>query len=117
MNIVHGDNLTPGEMNYNEVILSIRHLMERVIGVLKVRFRCILGERQLRYHQTKVSKIIYTCATLHNYLLRHRFDIMHDIDPNELRNVINNQNAINVNAPVNRNLGIARRNELITFLR
>lgn len=117
MKIVPGDNLTAAEMNYNEIILSVRHLIERVIGLLKVRFRCTLGERKLRYHQTKASKIIYTCATLHNFLIRNRFNIMHGIDPNELMNVINNHRALHVNAPLNRNVGVARRNELIALLR
>lgn len=116
MNIIHGEDLTAAEENYNQIILSIRHLIERVIGLLKVRFRCIMGERKLRYHQTKASKIIYT-ATVHNYLIRHRFNIMHDIDLNELGNVINIDRAMDVNVHINRNLGVARRNQLIALLR
>lgn len=115
MNVVEGDNLTMPEINYNRIILSVRHLIERTIGVLKMRFRSILGERQLRYHQTKVSKIIYTCATLHNFLIMNGFDIMHDIDPNELRAVINNVRAMPANVPVNRNLGLIRTNQLIQW--
>lgn len=117
MNVVLGDNLNVDERNYNEIILSIRHLIERVIGLLKVRFRCILGERQLRYNQTKVSKIVIACATLHNFLIFNRFNMMHDIDDGELRNIINNQRAMGVNDRLNHDLGVARRNELIALLR
>lgn len=115
MNVVQGDNLTEAETHYNQIILAVRHLIERTIGVLKIRFRCILGERELRYHQTKASKIIYACATLHNFLIMNRFDIMHNIDPNQLRRVINQGRAMPANVLVNRNLGRARRNELIEW--
>lgn len=117
MNIVPGENLTPAERNYNQIILSVRHLIERTIGVLKMRFRCILGERQLRYSQTKVSKIICACATLHNFLLMNRFDILHDMNDDHLQNlIVDERAAMHDNPSANRNLGVARRNELIRIL-
>lgn len=114
-----GDNLTLRQTIYNDIIVSTRSLVERTIGLLKVRFRCILGERQLRYHQTKVSKIVYTCATLHNFLLLNGFDIFHDIDDNDLRAVNNNQvpnGYPNLNLIANRGAGEFRRNELVDIL-
>lgn len=116
MNIVPGENLTAAERNYNQIILSVRHLIERTIGVLKMRFRCILGERQLRYNQTKVSKIICACATLHNFLLSNRFNILHEMNEDDLQNLIDDAQAMHDNPPANRNLGVARRNELIRIL-
>lgn len=78
-----------------------------------------MGERQLRYHETKVSKIIITCATLHNFLLLNGFDMFHDIDENDLRNINNNQVpnvAPNLNLNVNRATGEYRRNDLAEIL-
>lgn len=103
---------------FNDLIVSTRTLVERMIGVLKTRFRCIMGERQLRYHQTKVSKIIHTCATLHNFLILNGFDIFHDIDPDDLAAVVNNNQIANQNVNANLNLvanrmtGAHRRNQL-----
>lgn len=44
----------------------------------------------------------------------NRFNIMHDIDPNQLNAVINKERAMPGNV-VNRNLGLAQRNELIAL--
>lgn len=116
MNVIPDNNLTPAQVRYNEVVRSTRQLVERTIGVLKVRFRCILGERQLRNHQTKVSKIIYTCATLHNFLLLNGFDIMHDIENDYLIFAIQRNQGIYPNAPPNRGDGLMRQNEIVNWL-
>lgn len=117
-----GHNLTVNQTIYNDLIVSTRTLVERAIGVLKTRFRCIMGERQLRYHETKVSKIVHTCATLHNFLILNGFDIFHDIDPLDLAAAINNNQIANANVNANLNLvanrfsGEHRRNELANEL-
>lgn len=114
-----GNNLTLNQTIYNDIVVSARSLVERTIGLLKVRFRCTMGERQLRYHETKVSKIIVTCATLHNFLLLNGFEMFHDIDENDLRNVNNNQVPIvapNLYLNANRVAGEYRRNELADIL-
>lgn len=84
-----------------------------------MRFRCILGERKLRYHQTKAGKIVYACATLHNYLIFNRFNILHDMDEidNHIENIENIEININNNNRIDRNAGIARRNDVIAFIR
>lgn len=111
-----GDNLTLHQTIFNDLIVSTRTLIERTIGVLKTRFRCMMGERQLRYHQSKVSKIVHTCATLHNFLILNGFDIFHDIDPLDLAAVANNQipnpNYAHLNLVANRMTGEHRRNLL-----
>lgn len=119
MNIIQANNLTRAQLIYNEKVRSIRQIIERTIGVLKVRFRCILGERQLRYDPTKVSKIIYTCATLHNFLILNGYDIMHEIDDNYLQIVINNNqglNNANVAIVADRNAGLVRQDILANWL-
>lgn len=80
--------LTPEERNYNRHFFSERNIIERCIGVTKMRFRCILGERRLRYTPRKVARFFYCCATLHNWLILNNFDILHGIDERELNELI-----------------------------
>lgn len=116
MNVIQGNNLTAAQRRFNEVVRSTRQLVERTIGLLKVRFRSILGERQLRYKPDKVSKIIYTCAFLHNFLISKGFDIMNGIDDAQLRIVVNNNRGLNPNVQINRAEGEFRRNAITNWL-
>ena len=43
-----------------------RNCVERCIGVLKSRFRCLLRARMLHYTPLKAAKIVKACAVLHN---------------------------------------------------
>lgn len=120
MTIVNNPNLTQAERVFNRLLLQVRNLIERCIGVLKLRFRCILKERHLRYHPTKVAKIILACATLHNYLIFHRFDIMRDIPEDDLNELILGNRLPNVplvqpNQQANE-AAITIRNQLIEHL-
>ncbi len=58
---------TPAHNLYNKNHRSLRSLVERAIGLLKARFRCLLGERKLRYDPLMSGYIIYACSTLHNF--------------------------------------------------
>lgn len=116
MKIFDANNLNLMEQNFNHELKKVRQIIERSIGVLKVRFRCIMGERKLRYMPTKVGKFVY--ATLHNFLIFNRYDILRDIDQNELQNVVNiHQNVRDANLPqVNFMAGRDRRNEVAIHL-
>lgn len=118
MKIYEGNNLTVVQRNFNRRLRAVRQIIERCIGLLKVRFRCILGERKLRYMPNKVGKFIYSCATLHNFLILNRFDVLRDIDQNLLQNLHNNaQNVPNAHLPqANFAAGQARRNEVANLL-
>lgn len=109
--------MSEAQKDFNSRLCSVRQIIERCIGLLKVRFRCILGERKLRYSPTKVGRIIYSCATLHNFLILNRFNILRDIDNDMLANVINAQNIPQVNILPQANLqsGQIRRNEVLQF--
>ncbi|KAJ6639786.1 putative nuclease HARBI1 [Pseudolycoriella hygida] len=67
------------EKRYNKMIRRIRNKNERVYSVLKNRFRCLLGERKLRYNHENAAKIIYACCTLHNFLIANAFNINYEI--------------------------------------
>lgn len=119
MKVFNGNNLSIEQQYFNQRVCSTRQIIERCIGLLKVRFRCIMGERQLRYSPTKVGRIVYACATLHNFLIFNQYDILHDIDQNMLQNFLNAQNI----APIPQNLpqdnsraGQLRRNEVLKHL-
>ncbi|KAJ8974307.1 hypothetical protein NQ317_009547 [Molorchus minor] len=76
--ILHPIAGTPEEQ-YNNSHASARNCIERCFGVLKGKFRCLLGERVLRYSPEKVGTIAVSCAVLHNICiaarLEHNFDI------------------------------------------
>ncbi|XP_045506318.1 putative nuclease HARBI1 [Colias croceus] len=61
-------NAVPGtaEDHYTNVHCSARNTVERCIGVLKTRWRCLLAHRVLHYDHHTVAKIINACCVLHN---------------------------------------------------
>lgn len=116
MKIIQSDALTEAETNFNNRLKNVRQLIERVIGVLKMRFRCIMSERQLRYTPNKVGRIIYTCAILHNFLLSRNFDMLMGIGENQIRNVNNDDEILDENDNENLRRGNLRRNQLVELL-
>lgn len=107
-------NLNDAEMYFNQRLQKIRSLIERVIGILKMRFRCLLdSERRIRYSETKVGLFVYACATLHNFLISNRFDVLHGINVN----IVENPPLIAVAQQIpNQPAGFIRRNELVQYL-
>lgn len=69
------DPKTPTEKLYNKWHRKLRSLIERAIGLLKARFRCLLGERKLRYDPLMSGYIIYSCTVLHNFLIANNYPI------------------------------------------
>ena len=60
---------TDGEKKYNIVHKKTRHMVERCIGVLKSRFRCICRQRVLMYSPQVAGRIINSCTILHDIML------------------------------------------------
>lgn len=48
-----------------------RNTVERCIGVLKARCRCLLAHRVLHYDHHTVTRMINACAVLHNICNKH----------------------------------------------
>lgn len=65
---------THAQKEYNVRHRSLRSLVERAIGLLKARFRCLL-DAKLRYNHEKCGYIIYSCVVLHNFLLDNGYSI------------------------------------------
>ncbi|XP_077506154.1 uncharacterized protein LOC144115606 [Amblyomma americanum] len=62
-----GANTAEGQ--YNAAHASMRCVVERCIGVLKSRFRCLQRYRTLHYEPERAVVIIAACAALHNICL------------------------------------------------
>lgn len=91
----HGEQ----EERYNIIHKCARATIERVNGILKMRFRCLLKHRLLHYSPTMASKIIHACVVLHNICILNNIGIEEDDEDfdfgliNEPLNEINNANA------------------------
>ncbi|KAF5281758.1 hypothetical protein FQR65_LT14553 [Abscondita terminalis] len=59
--IENAEQNTP-EGNYNYHLIRARNVIEKVNGVLKGRFRCLLQHRVLHYDPIKAGKIIYSAS-------------------------------------------------------
>lgn len=107
---------TDQERHYNSKHAITRSKVERCIGVLKTRFRCMYKERKLRYSPKRANKIILSCVVLQNFLISRNYDIMADIDYQENVPVPENNNARDVNGGDYFRRGRIVRNSLIETL-
>lgn len=88
------------EERYNVRHASARNCVERCFGVLKGRFRCLLGERKLRYNPNKVSSIIVACAVLHNICIKDRqndeyfVNVLNEVQEAQIEMDFNNNNNV-----------------------
>lgn len=57
------------EGKYNTAHTAMRSVVERCIGLLKSRFRCLQRYRTLQYEPHKASDIVAACCALHNLCL------------------------------------------------
>nr|XP_054931574.1 putative nuclease HARBI1 [Dermacentor andersoni] len=60
---------TTSEGHYNREHASMRNVVERCIGVLKSKFRCLQRFKTLLYSPDRAARIIYACVALHNIAL------------------------------------------------
>jgi DDE superfamily endonuclease len=60
------------EAAYTVAHCSTRNCVERCIGLLKGRWRCLTKDRALHYTPRQAGLIINSCAVLHNVAIRYR---------------------------------------------
>ncbi|XP_053616801.1 LOW QUALITY PROTEIN: putative nuclease HARBI1, partial [Plodia interpunctella] len=73
---------TPEEHYYN-LHDTARNTVERCIGVLKARFRCLLSARQLHYDTISAARIVNACCVLHNIANKARLNV-HPLNNDEI---------------------------------
>lgn len=73
-------NALPGtpQAQFNNQLAIARNCIERCIGLLKMRFRCLLKERVARYDPLFVGRIVNVCAALHNMCIDYNVDLIDD---------------------------------------
>lgn len=54
------------EAYYTNLHVRARNIIERTIGLLKARFRCLLSHRVLYYSPEVAGSIVNACVILHN---------------------------------------------------
>ncbi|XP_058985683.1 putative nuclease HARBI1 [Musca domestica] len=74
------------EAVFNNKHAKARNIIERTIGVLKNRFRCLLGARQLHYKREKATKIANVCSALHNICIAYGVNDLSEDVPVQLSN-------------------------------
>lgn len=71
-------NANQMQRRFNETHARARSVVERCIGIIKNRFRCLLDQRLLMYDPEKSSQIINVTFALHNIIQRfgrgYRYD-------------------------------------------
>lgn len=87
------------EARYNRSHIRARNCIERTIGVLKARFRCLLKERVARYAPEFVGNLVNTCCVLHNLCMNYNIEYQEEGDEADIdrenqenQNVLGNQN-------------------------
>lgn len=118
---------TEEQRGYNERHRRTRHIVERCIGLLKSRFRCISRQRILMYDPATAGLIINSCVVLHNMFIELNVGDQGLSDDNNVNNDnenddddIENQNQdeddlLNQQSPnvLYMNQAVARRNNIV----
>ncbi|XP_039970825.1 putative nuclease HARBI1 [Bactrocera tryoni] len=63
------------DLYFNQQFTKGRSLIQRVFGVLKGRFRCLLSARELHYAPEKVVKILNVYCALHNICILYKVEV------------------------------------------
>ncbi|KAF5289306.1 hypothetical protein FQA39_LY15144 [Lamprigera yunnana] len=69
---------------FNQSLKTIRSIVERCKGLLKMRFRCLLKHSASFYAPEVVSKIVGACVVLHNICIERNIAVLDWEDDQEL---------------------------------
>lgn len=64
------------EAHYTNLHVRARNIIERTIGLLKARFRCLLVHRVLHYSPNVAASIVNACVVLHNICNRANIPVL-----------------------------------------
>ncbi|XP_047507202.1 putative nuclease HARBI1 [Pieris napi] len=105
------------ESHYTDVHARTRNLIERTIGLLKARFRCLLVHRVLHYTPEKAASIVNACVILHNMCNEAQIPVLDEGQVGQMDessvNVFYNNEYLN-NEPLHQ--GMLIRNNLVQRL-
>lgn len=101
---------------YNTKHAAARNIIERTIGYVKNRFRCLMDERALYYSETKSAQIVNVCCALHNICLTYDGTF----HPEHIETAAESETGFDVNhdddtTEVDMNEGVALRNEILQY--
>ncbi|KAL0871460.1 hypothetical protein ABMA27_014991 [Loxostege sticticalis] len=82
------------EHYYYQHHVTARNVVERCIGVLKARFRCLLVARALHYNPITAAKIVNACCVLHNIANQNRAPLL-SLTPAEAEDQIGGNERLN----------------------
>jgi hypothetical protein len=85
--IIRNSVCTPAKLpcrrwRWYTIIKSMLHIT-CILGLLKMRFRCILKESVLHYGTEKAGQIIIACCVLHNICISGRIEYEMELDDDE----------------------------------
>ena len=66
------------QIHYNNIHKRTRCAVERCIGILKMRWRCLT--KPIMFRPERASRIVASCAALHNFAVSHRLQLEEPID-------------------------------------
>ncbi|XP_005189351.2 uncharacterized protein LOC101895445 [Musca domestica] len=104
------------EAIYNTKHSKARHIMERTIGVLKNRFRCLFGIRPLYYEPNKAQQIVNVCAALHNICIQYGSNPLNDEDMVSLEKNDENLEQTILDSSINEEASAIREKIKLSFL-
>lgn len=101
------------QSNFNKAHIQARNTVERCIGVLKTRFRCLLRERTLRYEPRFIGSIMNACCVLHNLCIEYGVELDEEvIVQQEVDNAVDDPGDPDENGLLAQ--GVETRNRIIT---
>lgn len=63
------------ENHYNNTHEKAQIKLNRCLSILTNNFRILLGGETINYSHVVASNIIQSCATLHNFLIKYKFEL------------------------------------------